>query len=493
MPAPPGPTAMAMASEAEGNAGNVKDRPDVLSGSTTDDENLDSEDAASAAEDAEGSVSDAEGQEQGAASQSESDQQCSYRSPSRSAALRSRSRRPLRRRQLCWFGRSCKRRDCHFLHPEGKESQAPQTPRRRRFEKPGHRRRSWRRNAKGEPWQHDQRGREGSEAATPPKHRKRSEVAISDDTKPPTEPLNFRDFVVQMPEGTPPDVALEAFQKYLREASQKDLEKVKDTGFFFDRYDPVARLRAYDLRLHEARLNASVFVTDLCEGRFDGLNLSTTERPNMEGRCSVSGHLQAPEFAFDPDMGALLIEDLPKHLSAWEVYESLQDCGGFCTASWSSTLAPRSFHARFRSSREARQAMEALGKLQLLREDGSCAVAQLCGLTPLSAFVLPPEMSLPERLQRDLELSAEVLRRLDALLEVCHEATEYILQYPGSTELKLDLQVLYLRRVHHFCFYAASWCQDEWALRDRCGAVALRGKRPSILERSDSWYRFGYF
>ena len=34
------------------------------------------------------------------------------------------------------------------------------------------------------------------------------------------------------------------------------------------RYDPVARLRAYDLRLHEARLNASVFVTDLCEGRW---------------------------------------------------------------------------------------------------------------------------------------------------------------------------------------------------------------------------------
>ena len=29
----------------------------------------------------------------------------------------------------------------------------------------------------------------------------------------------------------------EAFQKYLREASQKDLEKVKDTGFFFDRRD----------------------------------------------------------------------------------------------------------------------------------------------------------------------------------------------------------------------------------------------------------------
>ena len=49
--------------------------------------------------------------------------------------------------------------------------------------------------------------------------------------------------------------------------------------------------------------------------------------PKIQG-----GHLQAPEFAFDPDMGALLIEDLPKHLSAWEVYESLQDVTGLDSA-----------------------------------------------------------------------------------------------------------------------------------------------------------------
>ena len=65
-PGPPGPVGFPICccSTVTPRPGH-QDRPDVLSGSTTDDENLDSEDAASAAEDAEGSASDAEGQEQG--------------------------------------------------------------------------------------------------------------------------------------------------------------------------------------------------------------------------------------------------------------------------------------------------------------------------------------------------------------------------------------------------------------------------------------------
>ena len=62
-PGPPGPVGFPICCSTVTPRPGHQDRPDVLSGSTTDDENLDSEDAASA--DAEGSVSDAEGQEQG--------------------------------------------------------------------------------------------------------------------------------------------------------------------------------------------------------------------------------------------------------------------------------------------------------------------------------------------------------------------------------------------------------------------------------------------
>ena len=77
------------------------------------------------------------------------------------------------------------------------------------------------------------------------------------------------------------------------------------------------------------------------------------------------------------------------------------------------------------------------------------------------------EMSLPERIHKDLALSEQVMQRLDGLTEVPKDITALVLNAYGTTEFKLDLRITYLRRVHHFCFYAARWCDDEWSLA-RC-------------------------
>ena len=63
---------------------------------------------------------------------------------------------------------------------------------------------------------------------------------------------------------------------------------------------------------------------------------------------------------------------------------------------------------------------------------------------------------------------------MDELHGISTEITSSLLEFDGSTELKLDLQVIYLRRVHNFCFYAGKWCKDEWTLRDRCGVATVR-------------------
>ncbi|CAK0876267.1 unnamed protein product [Prorocentrum cordatum] len=85
----------------------------------------------------------------------------------------------------------------------------------------------------------------------------------------------------------------------------------------------------------------------------------------------------------------------------------------------------------------------------------------------------------------DEALSARVVRHLDGLLGIegdrraqtvlRGEVTRAVLGRAGSREQKLDVQVTYLRRVHHFCFYSARWCEDAWDLERRCGAVFLRG------------------
>jgi len=56
----------------------------------------------------------------------------------------------------------------------------------------------------------------------------------------------------------------------------------------------------------------------------------------------------------------------------------------------------------------------------------------------------------------------QVIRKMDALLGISDDITMALLGHVTETEIemKLDLQILYLRRVHHFCFYAGKWCKD---------------------------------
>ncbi|CAK9020641.1 unnamed protein product, partial [Durusdinium trenchii] len=178
-------------------------------------------------------------------------------------------------------------------------------------------------------------------------------------------------------------------------------------------YNPMAQLRCYDLRRGQVLANAALFMSDLRLGRYAGLSLRAV-RPRVGSFCGVAGHLQPPEFAFDPNVGSLLIRALPKAVSVWEIIEVIQDCSGFCTASWSWKNSERRIHARFSTCREARAAADELiagaASQRLLREkDGQITgVAELCRPEQTEALiVLPPEMSTPERVQKDQALSAE--------------------------------------------------------------------------------------
>ncbi|CAE7289106.1 SRRT, partial [Symbiodinium sp. CCMP2456] len=309
-------------------------------------------------------------------------------------------------------------------------------------------------------------------------HSKDAELKAKASTAEPS----FRDFVLKhVSNEDSPDFVMNRFQQYIHERLKEELQAIKQTGLFFDLYHPLSRLRRYELRLGTTQLNATTFAQDLREGRYCELSLRTSQARHG-ATCPIAGHLQAPEFAFDPDVGSLVIRSLPPAVSAWDVLDVIQDRPGFCTAAWTSfegkDLA-RDFFARFTSTADATAAAVVLMRSAetLLSRPGSEGTGRASVLSPkpdLAALVLPQEMSLPERLIKDLALSQQVIQRLDGLKEVSKDITALVLNAYGSTEFKLDLRVTYLRRVHHFCFYAARWCDDEWSLRDACGIATLR-------------------
>merc|ERR1712008_481910 len=43
----------------------------------------------------------------------------------------------------------------------------------------------------------------------------------------------------------------------------------------------------------------------------------------------------------------------------------------------------------------------------------------------------------------------------------------------------------YLQRVHNFSFYTATWCENEWELKEKCGSGHLRGAAKSVMPEED--------
>ena len=405
---------------------------------------------------------------------------------------------------VCWFGRDCSRKECWFKHPEGREADERQgkaggkgiglrrarTPS-RRIRSPSHSSRSRNTSRSRSPLSAKKAAPKRRAVESP---KASAKVAKDFDNRKEArekttgqamdcQPLTFREYIMQHGEGLEPLEALAAFQRFLDEAAQKELAFLKGTGLLFDMYNPVAQLRAYDSRLRCSQLNAQQFEQDMQHGCYKALSLRASS--NRAGAaCSVAGHMQAPEFAFDPDVGSMLISGLPPAASAWDVFDAIQECSGFVAATWALPSSKkginRTFKARFGSAKQATSASMFVSKqsdMLLCAKGLTSGAPRVSTLTPspeLSASVLPPEMASKERLEKDLVLSAKVIHHLDDLLRIPEGVTSSVLNSEGSTEQKLDLQVIYLRRVHHFCFYAGEWFQDEWSLRDSCGVVAVR-------------------
>lgn len=53
---------------------------------------------------------------------------------------------------------------------------------------------------------------------------------------------------------------------------------------------------------------------------------------------------------------------------------------------------------------------------------------------------------------------------------------------PVEKELQLDYQILYLRKVHSFCYYCVEEYDDERMLAAKCGITHIRGKTDSSIK-----------
>lgn len=441
---------------------------------------------------------------------------------------------------ICWFGRSCRRGTCRFAHPNGREiddgrknggsrprppwrwpSRAAGRPRSHSLDRRHGGSRSclaWRRRSHSASHSFAKRGhssrrcssrtlrrpsrdrhaaaRRSSSASSSPSPQPRaagppaaaSEAVAETAGAPATsQALDFCTFVAKhVSDEDTPEVVHARFASYQRDVARSDLLKLRDSGLLFDMYNPRSLLRFHELRLLTSRHAAHKFVAELRDGRFRGIALQTTSTgstPLPAGtRCRAHGHMEAPHFAFDPAFGSLTLSDVPPQVRMNDILDEVCGLEGFFAFA---ALRPgkgsllRKARVRFETPVLASKALEAL---MTARPWGEAAVQARLSVPAIKreATLLPFEFTSPDRLARDLQLVTQVVERLDKLVGIPAEVSSALAENcVGSIVEKLDLRVLYLRRVHHFCFYNAAWCADEWELKQRHYSAVLRQLRPA--------------
>ncbi|CEL92106.1 unnamed protein product [Vitrella brassicaformis CCMP3155] len=344
--------------------------------------------------------------------------------------------------------------------------------------------------------------------------------------------LSFRSFVINQDEGIEPMEAVERYDdyrtKYKTHHSEKFFKDNKDAGYLPDKYRPDLQKRQHDERSAHAKQNAQQFIKLVEENAFDDLSLTVQHTggssaavgagegeddaahtggghldPNLRKETSkeISGHCEAPFYMQDADVNTLFFSNVPLEISKWDCHDLLQGASGFGNVFLTEPLRSdltRKGYARFDSD-EAAATAEKTFKHTKLKDRYVLNIQRAVPKKKHKVRVAPADMAAPSRIQKDLQLSAQLIAKLDREWQVEgvfgdegmggdegygegegeRQGTRNPLlkameanTYPEA--FQLDLQILYLRRVHNVCYYSAECCENERELQARCGVAFLR-------------------
>lgn len=179
---------------------------------------------------------------------------------------------------------------------------------------------------------------------------------------------------------------------------------------------------------------------------------------------------KAPYFGFDPNSVTLYLKAIPVSISRQEVLNEVRHTPGFVSLSLSEPLKSQDF---VRYAWVSYDTEENCSKSRLLLENTTINNFHLAPIKSQSAKKLvriTPSLS-EGREKIDLELS----RKLIVLLDEEKGITDNELLYMNNDPIvQLDLQIMYLRKVHALCYYSADEYDDERMLAAKCGPVYLR-------------------
>jgi len=287
--------------------------------------------------------------------------------------------------------------------------------------------------------------------------------------------LSFKQFMELQHSPLPIEEAQKFYEEYKNEYERKHLEiffsEHKTDHWFQEKYDPLVSERWQEERKHNAKVSHKLFVETARLGALSGLKLSDLQAENISG---------PPYFGFDPNSMTLFLKTIPVNISRWDLLNVVKSSPGFVSLSMSEPLKSQGF-CRFAwvlydTEEHCNESLTLLtGKL--VATDFRLAPVRSQSSSKKEVKTQPPHNS--ESITLDWRQSARVIRVLDLEKGISENPLlisedQFREMSEIQKEFQLDLQLLYLRRVHAYCFYCVEEYDDERMLSAKCGPAHIR-------------------
>lgn len=238
----------------------------------------------------------------------------------------------------------------------------------------------------------------------------------------------------------------------------------------------------------QAQLLAKMFFEQVSKNAYSGIKLEVPADEAAFKAAESAGNVditKAPYYGFDPNCVTLYLKAIPVTISRWDVLNEVKHTPGFVSLSLSEPLKTQDF---VRYAWVSYDSEENCSKSRLLLENTAIGNFKLAPIKSQSARkpakITPPLSAGREKI--DLEQSRKLIELLDEERQI-KENELLATSTKRDTIQQLDLQILYLRKVHAVCYYSGEEYDDERMLSAKCGPIFLRSPQRVSFEKMSEY------
>ena len=295
---------------------------------------------------------------------------------------------------------------------------------------------------------------------------------------------------------------------YVKWRNERNTQAKKLAQKFFEKYKDISQ--SLKLRLKEEdECNKSIKIVlytcntegnEFEEKERDISKISVQSNSNNNSNSVPFEIDDKPYYGFDPDKLTLFIHKLPRNISRWQILEEAKKVPGFLSLSLSEPIKNQNYYRycwlSFENEEKCTMAYDIL-KDHSINSEYKMHPQNSQSNSTKKIRLTPPLFD--ERIVEDLKNTKKLITIFDKDKEIENNPlleTECIDDNNSSSlltvnttdiENQLDLQLLYLRRVHGFCYYCLKEYEDERNLATKCDNAHLRNYKQLGSRMSSSF------